>query len=177
MISTRFAATVLAGLLALSACGDTSETDSTATSRALGAVESETTTVSEPGVTVTRPAGWYEVEPQDGFAYQYLWSGNDWDDVLAQYFETSDYEFSSEFFIDLLDSALGDTSTLEVREVQTEFAGYPAIIIDIVYTSGSYTSLTYVNVDDRLWEFTVNSQTPEGLRRGEKINSTAIFTP
>lgn len=160
-----------AGLLALSACGGGDDASETTVE-----VVETTDAAAEQSVSVTVPDDWYEGGPNEDFAYQYLWEGNNWDDILAQDFDTTDFIFSADFFVGLLEPTFAEKSTIEVRDENAELGGYPAIIIDIVYDSGSFTSLTYVDVDGHLWEFTVNSQTPEGLARGEEINQTATFS-
>lgn len=180
MNSTRLSAAALAALLALSACGEDAGDDARTGSQELEStielMQTEEAVEALHSVTVDVPEDWYEVDPKEGFHYQYLWEGNDWDDILAQDFETSDYTFAGDFFAGLLEDSLGAKSTVTIRDEKAELGGYPAIIIDVIYDSGSFSSLTYVNVEDRLWEFTVNSQTPEGLRLGEEINATATFT-
>ncbi|WP_182353853.1 hypothetical protein [Flaviflexus huanghaiensis] len=178
MISSRAAALVAVGLL-IAACGAEPEPDGAEGTVVMSSATSDEmedrAAASQQTVEVTVPEDWYDVEPREGFEYQYLWDGNDWDDVLAQNFESEPYTFTAEFFVDLLKPAFETKSTIAVRDETADVAGYPAIIIDIVYNSGSFTSFTYVDVDGQLWEFTANSLTPEGLSRGEEINASAEF--
>lgn len=178
---TSGSAVALAALLALSACGADSADDIGQDARNDEATvelmeDDEETAEVQRTVSIDVPDDWYEVQTKNGFRYQYLWEGNDWDDILAQNFDSRDFSFRGEFFVSLLEDSLGAKSTITVRDEEAELGSYPAIIVDVVYDSGSFTSLTYVNVEGRLWEFTVNSQTPEGLRRGEEINETAEFS-
>lgn len=179
LTSIRLPAAALAALLFLSACGDdVGDNPSTGSPSSGTAFELMESSEAEPlwyTVTVDVPEDWYEVDTKEGFHYQYLWEDNDWDDILAQDFDTHEYTFTGEFFAGLLEESIGGKSIITVRDENAELGSYPAIIIDVVYESDSFTSLTYVNVEGRLWEFTVNSQTPEGLRRGEEINATAEF--
>lgn len=202
MTSTKFVAALAAGLLTLGACGSVSNDSDEATTESAGTSElgddslsssegSESGTADDSSINVLRdgdegedaeytvevtvPEDWYEAD-KAGFDYQYLWSGNDWDDVLAQDFSDPEYEFSANFFIDLLEDNLAADANITLRDESAELAGYPAIIIDVTYATESYTSLTYVDVAGHLWEFTVNAQTLEGIERGEAINATAEFT-
>lgn len=202
MTSTKFVAALAAGLLTLGACGSVSNDSDEATTESAGTSELDDDSLSssegsesgtaddssindlrdgdegedaEYTVEVTVPEDWYKAD-KAGFDYQYLWSGNDWDDVLAQDFSDPEYEFSANFFIDLLEDNLAADANITLRDESAELAGYPAIIIDVTYATESYTSLTYVDVAGHLWEFTVNAQTLEGIERGEAINATAEFT-
>mgnify|MGYP001167314637 CR=1 FL=1 len=202
MTSTKFVAALAAGLLTLGACGSVSNDSDEATTEGAGTSElgddslsssegSESGTADDSSINVLRdgdegedaeytvevtvPEDWYEAD-KVGFDYQYLWSGNDWDDVLAQDFSGTEYEFSGNFFIDLLEDNLAADANITLRDESAELAGYPAIIIDVTYATESYTSLTYVDVAGHLWEFTVNAQTLEGIERGEAIIATAEFT-
>lgn len=180
--SSRALAAAAACLLAVSACS-AAETDRAegSVTRSVATEEQDQAQVAESAsatqsVQVTVPDDWYEIAPKEGFDYQYLWEGNDWDDILAQTFAAESFTFSPDFFVGLLRPSFGGNATIEVREDVADVSGHPAITIDIAYDSGSFTSFTYVDVDGQLWEFTVNALTPEGLRRGEEINATAEFT-
>lgn len=174
-------AAALSAILVVSACGNVSndEAEQTETGQTQSeTLESDLSTeeAADYSVSIDVPSDWYESD-KAGFDYQYLWDGNDWDDILAQDFNDQSYDFTGDFFRDLLESNLPDAESITVRDDSAELGGYPAIIIDVTYTTDSYTSLTYVDVDGHLWEFTVNAQTQEGIERGEAINDTATFTP
>ncbi|WP_147599319.1 hypothetical protein [Flaviflexus massiliensis] len=188
MTSYKQAASLVCLLLLLTACGSVSNDEGTTPSEPKTTVSEGTETTTEPDLLTSKtadaehtvevqvPSGWYEAE-KEGFDYQYLWEGNNWDDILAQDFTNTDFEFSGEFFSQLLENNLPSAETITVRDDSAELGGYPAIIVDVTYSTDSYTSLTYVDVDGHLWEFTVNAQTQEGIERGEAINATATFTP
>ena len=174
-------AAALSAILVVSACGNVSndEAEQTETGQTQSeTLESDLSTeeAADYSVSIDVPSDWYESD-KAGFDYQYLWDGNDWDDILAQDFNDQSYDFTGDFCRDLLESNLPDAESITVRDDSAELGGYPAIIIDVTYTTDSYTSLTYVDVDGHLWEFTVNAQTQEGIERGEDINDTATFTP
>lgn len=167
--------------LALGACSDDSEEPTTDGGGPVSTIDSNESREAESGIEVDVPHGWEALDPES-FVYHYLSSKNNWDDVLAQRFDSDLPDFKPESFQEILEANLSADS----RESQAErityrgsvtIDGYEGFVFDTEWKNATtVSSFTYVEVDGVLWEFTVNAQDKDGLARGEAINESVTFT-
>lgn len=141
--------------------------------------EATTAEANELEISLSVPNDWDAISETDGFAYHYMWQGNDWDDILAQRFSPPYPAFEPDAYIEILNKNLSGHEAGEAvvtfRE-DTTVDGYPGFVLDVQWQSAdTFTSLTYLDVDGVIWELTANAQTQEGLATAESINSEATF--
>lgn len=141
--------------------------------------ESETnldTTATQIRVSV--PDDWKLID-KDGFAFHYMWEGNDWDDILSQRFEPPYPPFEPDEYVSILENNLAghEAGSPEVtyREDVT-IGGHDGFVLDVDWANAdTLTSLTYLDVGGVVWELTANATEADGLAVAEDIIATAEF--